>query len=375
MVAVVTGDAIPLLDDNGSGVYIKGRNNSHDHRAGWIGAIFATDATPTTYRQGVVARGIGVTDLQCQQNGGGGQNVLVKQGRCIIPRVGQGPYLWTLEADQVLAMPAASGAGTRIDIVCATLYDKGPFPGDASHGPELTVVSGTVGGGVPGTPAGSYQLAQVTRAANDNVISTAEILDSRQTTTLTGGIWYWGPGDILVQPAGTYVGQLRDSGTAIDRWTGTVWETVIPYFNQATGGGGAAYYQVAAQAAIATGTDTKIQFNTADSTDATVTAAGTGNQNFTLNRTGWWDISMSGRTDIVVPPSWLFYLAPSSSPVGSGRLATGQANGTFPAGGFSFGGRLTAGTQLSVYAYHEAGSSKLLSPEGKSLRVSMKWRP
>jgi hypothetical protein len=382
MVAVATGDAIPLLDDNGSGQYIKGRNNAHDIRAGLIGALFTTDATAVTYKGGVIARGVpgggGISDLQVQQNGGGGQNVIVKLGRAIIPRTGQGPYLWTSEADQVLAMPAASGAGTRIDAVCVTAYDKGPFPADAAHGPELTVVSGTVGGGSPTIPTGSLVLAFVTRAANDNVISTAEITDVRQTTTLTGGVWYWGPGDIAVNPNGTFVGQYRDTGSTLDRWTGAAWENVANYFGTATGGHAAYFQPSTSPQAIPTATDTKVRFDTAETPDASVTASGTNNTNFLINKSGVWDITFSGRQNVLTATQWLFYLAPSGSSAAAGRLAaassgSGVGTGSFPAAAFSRKKRIAAGTSLAIYAYHEAGTSQSLNPEGSELCVQFTW--
>lgn len=372
MVAVTSGDAIPLLDDNGSGQYIKGRNNALDIRSGLLGALFATLGGMDQPRPGVLNRWDQTGDLRVQQNGGGGQNVLIGKGRAIVPRTGQGPYLFCNYADQVVAMPAASGVNPRIDIVCATAYDKGPFPADAAHGPEFTIVQGTPAGSpaVPATPADSIKLAEVFRAVNDNTITSGEITDKRAGTTLNGAIRRIGAGDSLAD-AGSLTGEMRDTGSSLDRWTGSVWEPIVTYAGAATGLH-AAYYQSAAQS-IPNLADTKIKFDTAETADASVTVAGTGNVNFTPNKTGVWRVNFSARTDIISPPSWLFFLALSSSSVSANRLAVGGALGTFPAGGFAFEGRLTAGTAYSVYAYHEAAGAKFLSPEGHSLRISWTW--
>lgn len=372
MVAVASGDAIPLLDDNGSGQYIKGRNNALDIRAGLLGALFATLGAMDAPRPGVLNRWDQTGDLRVLQNGGGGQNVLIGKGRAIVPRSGQGAYLFENRADQIVAMPAASGVNPRIDIVCATMYDKGPFPADASHGPEFTVVQGTPAGSpaVPGTPTDSIKLGEVFRAVNDNVITTGEITDKRAGTTLNGAIRRIGAGDSLAD-AGQLTGEMRDTGTSLDRWTGSVWETIVSYAGAATGLH-AAYYAAAAQS-IPNLADTKVKFDTTETSDASVTVAGTGNVNFTPNKAGVWRVSVSGRTDIATPPTWLIFLALSSSSVSANRLAVGSCTGQFPAFAFSYEGRLSAGTAYSVYAYHEAAGAKLLAPEGKSLRISWTW--
>lgn len=221
-VAVTTGDLIPLLDDNGSAQYIKGRNNSRDFRVGVLGSLFMNGADGFTPRTGVIP--VTGVDLQVQPQASPNQTVIVKKGRCIVPRTGQGAYLFFNEADQTVNMPAASGVNNRYDIVCAFAADKGNFGGDAVHGPQFHVESGATGGSptVPATPAGMIKLAEVLRATNDNVISLGEIADKRMYTSVVGGIRPLGPGDALVDP-GLITAEMRDTGTSVDRWSGAAW--------------------------------------------------------------------------------------------------------------------------------------------------------
>lgn len=219
--AVTAGDVIPLLDDNGSGQYVKGRNNSHDIRVGLLGSLFQPGADGVTPRDGVLMSASGTNALKVDPQGSPNQTVLIRKGRAIISRTGQGPYLFENETDQTVNMPAASGANTRYDIVCAAVFDKGNFVGDALHGAQWWVESGALGGGVPATPAGMIKLAEVFRAVSDNTIS-SEIADTRKSTVVAGGVRMLGPGD-LAADAGLFIGELRDTGTSVDRWSGSEW--------------------------------------------------------------------------------------------------------------------------------------------------------
>ncbi len=227
-VAITSGDMIPLLDDNGSGVFIKGRNNAHDIRAGLIGSMFLSGADGFIPRAGVLFDGgfVGSTDfsLRVDPQASPNQTVLIRRGRAIVPRSGQGPYLISNEVDQTVNMPAASGANTRYDIVCLAAFDQGNFVGDTAHGPQFWVESGTLGGGVPATPTGMLKLAEVFRAVNDNTIST-EIVDKRTTTCVAGGVRQLGPGDSISDP-GLTLFEYRDRGGIIERWNGTIWDQV-----------------------------------------------------------------------------------------------------------------------------------------------------
>lgn len=219
--AVTTGDLIPLLDDNGSGQFVKGRNNARDIRAGLLSSIFQADGSGNLPRDGVLMGVGGTGALRVNAQGSPNQTVLIGAGKAIINRTGQGPYLFVNEVDQTVNMPAASGANTRYDIVCAWAADQGAFVGDTAHGPQFWVEQGALGGGVPATPAGMIKLAEVFRAVNDNTIS-AEIVDKRKSTVVSGAVRILGPGDSTAD-AGLLTGELRDTNTSIERWNGSAW--------------------------------------------------------------------------------------------------------------------------------------------------------
>jgi hypothetical protein len=247
MVAVVVAtdatEMIPLLDDNGAGVYNKGRNNILEFRREFLGALVGkSGSSPFAWRPGVLAPGAfsggSWIDKQVFQVGGGGgsQAVGVRQGRSLVNRSGIGPYLLSQDGDIAsIAAPAADGTNPRIDLFCEMGYDKGAVPSDAQHGPKFIWVTGDPGA-VPATPAlpaavaDANILATVTRAANDNTIATADIADSRKSAGLQGAPRVLLPGDSLAD-AGSYHGEQRfrqlgisastDLDEIVDRWSAT----------------------------------------------------------------------------------------------------------------------------------------------------------
>lgn len=252
MVAVVVAtdatEAIPLLDNNGSGVYNKGRNNISEFRRQFLGGLVGkSGSTPFAWRQGILcpatyATATGWTDGQVFQVGGGAgsQAVGVRQHRSLINRTGIGPYLFSQDGDIAsVAAPAADGTNPRIDLFCEMPYDIGAVPSDAQHGPKYIWVTGDPAGspGVPALPAAvadAMILAQVARPANDNTIATADITDKRKGAGLHGTPRVMLPGDLLAD-AGNFHGELRmrqsgitsvsDVDELVDRWsiTDTKW--------------------------------------------------------------------------------------------------------------------------------------------------------
>lgn len=226
-VAVANGDLTPLLNDNGSGVYSVGRNNSHDIRVGMIGSSFLVGSDGFTPRPGVLVRTADSSDLQVAPAVSPNQTVTIRKGISIVPRTGQGAYLFVNEADQIVNMPAASNVNARYDIVCCAAFDKGAFIGDAAHGPQFWVESGAVSGSpvVPATPAGMLKLAEVLRATNDNTIALGEIADKRTSTGLHVPARVLLAGDSAADP-GLVLGEIRQGGTGPEFWNGTVWQPV-----------------------------------------------------------------------------------------------------------------------------------------------------
>lgn len=227
--AVTSGEVIPLLDDNGSGQYVKGRNNARDIRVGLLGSLFQMDTDNFTPKPGVLVGGNSAEALFVGGQVSPNQTVLIHKGRAVLPRTGQGSYLFISEVDQTLNMPAASAVNFRTDLVCAMAGDLGNFGTDAAHGPQWWVEQGALGGGVPATPAGMLKLAEVFRAANDNVIST-EVTDKRSFTSLASAIYPAVGPDALV--AGNSWGALHDTGSIIERWSGTAWVPLADYAPQ-----------------------------------------------------------------------------------------------------------------------------------------------
>jgi hypothetical protein len=291
MGTAVTGDLIPLLDPNGSAQYVVGRNNSRDIRVGLLGALFLSGADGFTPRPGVLTSSINADGLFVTGQVTPDNTVTVKKGRAVIPRVGQGAYLYVQETDQVVTMPAASSVNPRYDIVCAAAYDKGNFGADAFHGPQIEIISGAVAGSptVPPTPAGMLKLADVFRAVNDNAIST-EVTDRRYTTALTDGIRIASSQDATDPNAGTTWGELRDDGQKIERWNGTTWVTVI-YYGTSTG---CRYYNNGSDTPTLT-TQTRLTYPQTLQSTALVVPSGAFNTDFTVQKTGWWGVSAGGR--------------------------------------------------------------------------------
>lgn len=224
--AVASGDAIPLLDDNGSGQYIKGRNNARDVRIDLLGTLFQVDTDGFTTRPGIIVQPNDAGTLFVSGQVSPNQTVLIRKGRAVVVRSGQGAYIFTSEQDQTVNMPAASAANFRTDLVCAAVGDLANFGSDALHGPFFWVEQGSLGGGVPATPAGMLKLAEVFRAANDNTIST-EVTDKRSVTGLLGAVSLMSAGDLAL--AGTVWGQLRDTGSQIERWNNVAWVPISDY--------------------------------------------------------------------------------------------------------------------------------------------------
>lgn len=296
-VAIAVGDATPLLDDNGSGVYVKGRNTAHDIRLGMIGATFQQSGDGITPRPGVlISFWDGANyDFAVLPQGTPDQTVTIKRGRAIVARAGQGGYIVNMETDQIVTMPAASASNSRVDIVCIAVFDKGNFVGDVAHGPQIWVEQGALGGGTPATPTGMLKIAELTRAVNDNAISAGEITDRRYVTGLNQGIRpYVGSevnGASIIGAAGVYPNEVRFGPAQLERWNITLnsgaggWEAItFP-----TGATGFAKYTLSTAQNVADSTDQRHLFNNNPTPSSDITAATVaGGTEFTINRAGVW---------------------------------------------------------------------------------------
>lgn len=135
----------------------------------------------------------------------------------------------------------------------------------------------------------------------------------------------------------------------------------------------AAFYATS-PVSIPAATDTKIAFPTTDRSSAYITPSLAGNQNFTVNQSGIYDIAFSGRGDVAAGSTWLCFLSLSSSSAGANRIIVGAGGGAqFPAFCFSGTAPLVSGTAYSVYLYNDNGGAKFTNPEGKAFRVSFTY--
>lgn len=383
MVAVTTGDLLPLLDDNGSGQYVKGRNTARDVRVGMTGPSFLVGSDGFTPRAGVLFRTPGLTDLKVDQQASPDQTVIVRKGVAIIPRTGQGAYTFVNEADQTVSMPAASAVNPRYDLVCASAYDKGAFGADAAHGPEFVIVQGVVSGSpsVPATPAGMLKLAEVLRATNDNTIST-EIADKRVSTSLHSPFRVIGAGESGAT-AGLISGEGRWTSTrGPEVWTGSNWTRIgldvygsIASIPSELAVENSMVYHAGLKRVIrytsgawdipydvTPGCDVEIAADLAIATPTLVTnmtvvnkalvgithAAGV----FTVQLAGWWNLTFSCRFSSASGNKYAFIVGSGTNNVWGKDSTAGNVNTQATCTKY-----LAAGTTFRCYAYSDTGGN------------------
>jgi hypothetical protein len=151
------------------------------------------------------------TDLQVTQRGAGANmTVDVAAGQCAVTGTSvanQGTYICVADTLTNVAVAAAPGSGTRIDLVVAhVLDDQNDGSGFAQWTPQ--VCTGTVGAGVPTVPNTFFQtslaLAQITVAAGTASITNAMIKDVRVLNTLGDvPLWELTGGNGLAVPTNT----------------------------------------------------------------------------------------------------------------------------------------------------------------------------
>lgn len=197
-----TGDALPLLDPDGGGVYNVGRNNSLDIRSGLLSSIYATAGGSFTVRPGVLTRAHSAgnyTSLRVVQQSTASRWVDVNPGITIHTRSGQGPYPAYWNSATSIQAPLADATNPRIDIVVARLYDKAAFPADPFHGPYIEVIEGVASSSpvAKAIPDGAVLLAELFRDAGTpgDTITQAKITDKRKAAHIAGTPRILLPGD------------------------------------------------------------------------------------------------------------------------------------------------------------------------------------
>lgn len=135
------------------------------------------------------------------------RTVLVQTGQATVQgddasNLGQ-QYLATITAVETVAIGAAPASGTRIDLVGLQVQD---IDGGGAAGNDIVtkVIAGTVGAGVPATPASFLSICSVTISAGQTAVTTAMITDLRVTAgpvMPVGSMMLWYGSDLRI-PAG-----------------------------------------------------------------------------------------------------------------------------------------------------------------------------
>lgn len=157
-------------------------------------------------------------DLKISQRGAGANmTVDMAVGQCAVTGstiVNQGTYLARATALVNVGTFTVPGSSSKTDLVVAQIYDDQSSDGSGLESWTPRIVAGSVGGGVPATPANSIPLAQVGPIVPSTVsITNAMITDVRALNTL-GDVPLWevsgGNGQSIVSGG---------SGVAYTGWT------------------------------------------------------------------------------------------------------------------------------------------------------------
>ncbi|MER7174193.1 hypothetical protein [Streptomyces mesophilus] len=144
-------------------------------------------------------------------------------GRATIQGTGpQGAYPVAITAPEALVFADGDPANPRIDLVVLRIYDTA-YDSSGQTFATVEIIPGTPGAAPtpPPTPAGALALYRVQVAAGlsagtGGIDFPAATTDVRRYTTAVGGITPY-------SVTGAYRGQYRDTGTGLQRFTGTTW--------------------------------------------------------------------------------------------------------------------------------------------------------
>lgn len=160
-----------------------------------------------------------------------------------------------------------------------------------------------------------------------------------------------------------------DSDSFIKRYNGATWDIVAHY---RIAGGGKALYSRSTNQSIPDNTITKVAFTVNDNTNADITKNGSNNE-FTLNRAGWWRItfnaSLAGDADGLVRAAWI---AENDDSPRFGMSAC-PPGGFFVAHSVSICRPFAASAVVSAYLYHDAGNSLDTIVAQGPVNISFEW--
>lgn len=234
------------------------------------GGVFASAYTGGVYSDFFAVKTSNVSALQLSVFGGG----------AVIPVAGQGGYSIYNQGSVTVTLDAAHATLSRIDRVDLVIQDTTTSTGGA----YLVVTNGTAAGSptVPANPNTTTSITICTVLVPPNSTNSAglTVTDTRTSAGILHGSRPLLPGDSLSN-AGVYIGELRDNGTGIDRWNGTVWQPVW----YGTSRGLMTVQKSNTTTTLTGGTEYKLLFDTPVDTCAEATFA---SDTLTINVTGRW---------------------------------------------------------------------------------------
>ncbi|MFF7295304.1 hypothetical protein [Streptomyces sp. NPDC008265] len=195
-----------------------------DTRLAPIGTM-APEGTLTT-RDGVIAGGAGLS-----ATGTSAMQVQISTGRAIVQGTSvQGAYPVSVTAPVTLTVPDGHAQHPRIDAVVLRVIDT-LYETAQQDAVQLEIISGTPAASpaAPATPTTGIKLWEIlvpagTSAGTGGISWASALTDRRRYTSAYGGII---PRGYSLSFSGGYVGQYRDTGSELERWTGTAWEPVV----------------------------------------------------------------------------------------------------------------------------------------------------
>lgn len=233
-----------------------------------------------------------------------GLNFTVQPGPAVVERTTLvGTYGVQSTAVGTAAVGTADPSQTRIDSVDVQVLDGVLGDNGGVSKTSVKVTAGTPGGGLPAAPINSIHLGSWSVPAGCTSLAATGVWTlARKSAAVRGTVRVLLEGDALSDP-GFCVDELRDTSVISTQGTIDCWDAVASVWrNQMLLGAGAGYAKYTA-AITATGQNqplaqngtTNIQMINAESTCPDVTASGTNNTSFTLNRAGKWAFSMGTR--------------------------------------------------------------------------------
>lgn len=200
-----------------------GGQSRADTRLSPIGTMWPT-GTMTT-RSGLLAGGSPMA------LSGSGMTATIGLGQAVVQGTSaQGAYAAVVTAPHAVVLAAGHASLARIDVIALRIYDH-PYDASNQYAGDIVVVAGTPASSpaMPAMPSTTtLPLYRITvpagASAGTGGLTWGGATDMRVYTTNHGGIL---PVD-ATNAAGSYIGQYRESGSGLERWSGSAWAVYPP---------------------------------------------------------------------------------------------------------------------------------------------------